>query len=313
VAAWRHVLLAALLLGGCAAVPEPGGDGSIWSVHEQRYVPYRALLDRIERAQVVFLGEIHDNTEHHRDQLRVLSDLIDAGRGPALAMEQFDLGAQPALDQFAEAPGADAHRLAEAAGFDFRGWAWPLYQPIIGRAMQARLPLVAINLPAQRTRQIAREGLQAIPAARRAELRLDAPLPPSLEGGLERAIGQNHCGALPEAVVARMADAQRARDAHMAEALLPWVGRPVLVIAGRGHARRDYGVPYYLRARDPALDVIVVGMVESDAGQTPPASDEDLTSPGGAAAPQPAFDYLWFAPREAREDPCRGLRTRIPS
>jgi hypothetical protein len=89
-----------------------------------------------------------------------------------------------------------------------------------------------------------------------------------------------------------MALAQRARDATMAERMLAAPARPVVLIAGDGHARADRGVPAQLRARSPGARVVAVAFLEVQA---------DARAPG----PGP-YDYVWYTPRATDEDPCAG-------
>ncbi len=72
----------------------------------------------------------------------------------------------------------------------------------------------------------------------------------------------------------------------------------VVGIVGRGHARRDLGVPRYIAQRDAQTTVAAVGMVEVDSERL---RAEDY--PSDLAQ----FDYLWFTPRAQRKDPCAGF------
>jgi hypothetical protein len=84
-----------------------------------------------------------------------------------------------------------------------------------------------------------------------------------------------------------------------------WAGSisGVVFILGRGHARRDVGVPLYLAARRPATRVLSIGFVEVGAGKTAPTQYE--TERVGNIAP---YDILWFTPRAERPDPCLAFR-----
>ena len=224
----------------------------------------------------MILGEIHDNPEHHRLQRVVLEALAARGGPRLLAMEQFDSEHQAAIDA-ARASGADAEALADAGHFDRKGWGWPLYRPLVQFALESGWPLVAANLSRTEAR-----ALVADPG--RSEL---APAAPSVRGALERDIIDGHCGAAPEAKrLAGMVEAQRARDARMASVLKS----ESVLIAGSGHARRDRGVPLYL----PSDDLISIAFMEVEPGMARPQDFADAAS----------YDYLWFTPRAARDDPC---------
>ena len=118
---------------------------------------------------------------------------------------------------------------------------------------------------------------------------------------MSESIVQGHCGKLPTDVVPRIARAQRARDAAMAQAVLDVATRDgTILLAGNGHVRKDIGVPVYL---PPGAVSVSVGLIET----TP----EDRRTPGALrtlAAAHPGFDYLWFTVTAERSDPC----TRVP-
>jgi uncharacterized iron-regulated protein len=93
--------------------------------------------------------------------------------------------------------------------------------------------------------------------------------------------------------------AQRLRDATLADAALGKLDQGVVFILGRGHARRDVGVPLYLAARRPGTRVLSIGFVEVGAGKTAPEQYE--TGRAGNIAPN---NIHWFTPRAERSDPC---------
>jgi len=278
-------LLATFGFVALAACARPLGNGEhplvgrIWDVRAARYVAANELFERAARARYLILGETHDNPEHHRLQRLVLNALAARGEKRSLAMEQFDTEYQAAIDA-ARTRGADAQAIADAGHFDRRGWNWPLYRPLVEFALAQGWPLAAANLSRADARAIV-----ADPA--RANL---PPAPSGVKAALERDIIDGHCGATPAAkLLAGMVAAQRARDARMASVLKP----PSVLIAGAGHARRDRGVPLYLRDSD----VLSVAFIEVEAGKAAPPDYAEGAS----------FDYLWFTARAEREDPCQSL------
>jgi uncharacterized iron-regulated protein len=284
----RHTLrmkalaaLAAVLLAGCANPPpeDHALAGKIWDVRAATFISEEQLFAQSAPAQHVILGETHDNAEHHRLQLAVLRALDARAGRRVLAMEQFDSEHQAAIDA-GRAKDADAEALAHAGKFDRKGWNWPLYRPLVEFAVARRWPIAAANLSrAEARRIVANPTASGLPPA------------PELAKRLARDIAESHCGKEPEAkLLAGMVEAQRARDARMASRLK---GRSVL-ITGVGHARRDRGVPLYVA--DGKL--ISIGFVEVQDGKRSPRDYFD----GFISAA--SFDYLWFTPREKRDDPC---------
>lgn len=288
----------------------------IWDSKNRKWVSVDDVVRVAAGATHVLLGETHDNPVHHANQLTLLDALTRAGKKPALMMEQFDVEHQDAIDNARRALKQDAtltgeerrkflHEAADAiatAGkLNRTGWKWPQYQPLVETAVNLNLPVIAANLSRTAARDVFRQGLAAAPvtadetfwrdtwnAAREAEVRA------TMKAG--------HCGQLPESMAPGMVNAQRARDAVMAKALAAHATRGTVFIAGRGHVRRDVGVPLYLLRNAPNERMVVVGLVEVAADKTKPEDYAELQS-----AIELPFDYVWFTARQDRPDPCAGL------
>jgi uncharacterized iron-regulated protein len=265
--------------------------------------PPSAWESRLTGNAIVLLGEVHDNAEQHRLRLELLRRAFAAGWRPVIAMEQFDLERQADIERARRERPRDAQYLIEQAAPAARpgmGWNWAFYRPVVALALEYDLPLVAANLSAADTRRIVRGGLgSAFDTARLSALGLDRPRAADWQRAQEREIDLGHCGALPASQWARMADAQFARDAVMAELLrLRGNGRGIVLLAGNGHVRRDLGVPRWLEGSEAAPRVFAVGLLER--GDTHP--------------PAGAFDAVLRTEPAERPDPCEGfLRQRPPS
>lgn len=270
--------------------------GRIWDVRARAFVDEAALLGKAQAASFVLLGEKHDNPDHHRLQARVVAGVARAGKKPAVVLEMAEIAQQPELDAFLEKHPGDAGGLGAALSWEKRGWpAWSTYQPIAEAALRGGLRLWAGNVASSEARAVVKGGLAALGAERVEAWGLRAPLEPAARAALEEELRQSHCGHLPEQIIPGMADAQRARDAALADRMLASEAGAVL-IAGAGHARSDRGVPLYLRARRPGAAVVSVAFREVQAGQTEPGDGP--------------HDYLWFTPRLDDDDPCARMPKR---
>ena len=98
----RAACLPILLTMLCACAPlapaaaEP--DVLVWQASGKRYNSVDALLQQAAAADIVLLGETHDNAAHHALQRRVLAALAERDPPPVLVMEQFDIEQQERLD-----------------------------------------------------------------------------------------------------------------------------------------------------------------------------------------------------------------------
>jgi uncharacterized iron-regulated protein len=145
---------------------------------------------------------------------------------------------------------------------------------VIDLALRERLPLFAANLSRADAGKIVEHGY-------------DTPVPAGILQPQVEEVRAGHCGMLPDDMLAPMATAQVARDVAMADvvagALAAHGADGVVLIAGNGHVRRDFGVPFWLRERGIASES--VGFVED---------------PAEAAH----FDRAETVPAFARPDPC---------
>jgi uncharacterized iron-regulated protein len=260
--------------------------------------PRHEWEQRLQGNAVAMLGEVHDNAQSHRDRLEVLRRALVAGWRPAIAMEQFDREHQSDIARARRERPRDAQYLIDLAapsGTKAReGWNWAFYRPFVALALQYDLPLIAANLSNADTTRIVRDGYAAVfDVASLAALQLDKPIASDWQAAQEREIDAGHCGALQPAQWPRMARAQFARDAVMAQALREHAARGVVLLAGNGHVRRDTGVPRWMgdawRER-----IVSVGYLET--------GDESLRAS--------SFDaVVWVAPAP-RPNPCVAFKRR---
>jgi len=281
--------------------------GVIWDVKADQAVSEADLVARLIAFKHVLLGEKHDNPDHHRLQARLVRALLAAGRRPALAFEMFDGDDVPAVKSYLASGPADAAGLGPAVGWEKRSWpAWSQYQQIADLGVEIGLPLVAANLPERLARAAARQGAAVLPADLRVELGLDEPLPAADRAAMAQEITDSHCGFAPPEMVERMIVVQRARDAHMARAVVGGATDDgTVLITGFGHARIDRAVPARL-VRMGISGVVAVAFVEVQSGKQSVADHA-----AAFAASVLPFDYVWFTPRLDDLDPCEKFRTKL--
>jgi len=298
-----HALAAILVLalGGCTILPMGNLEstdhplaGRIWHPVDKKFLTLTELEQRATESELVLLGETHDNPEHHRLQLEMLSASLGSGRRPTLLMEQFDADQQSALD--------DAIRAGRDPTLLLRGWDVAQYRTLIRKAVDAGLPLRATNLPREILRPVVREGFATLPADEVDRLRLGSTWDDAREKFMASVIERSHCGQVGHQLRDGLVRAQRLRDATLADSALRHLDGGAIFILGRGHARRDVGVPHYIAVRRPATRILSIAFVEVSDGMLDPDSyEKDGT--GGASA----YDVIWFTARARRPDPCLGF------
>ncbi len=270
-------------LPGVAGCATSSSDASPWEA-------------RLRGDTVALLGEIHDNAEHHERRLAVLRRALRRGWRPAVAMEQFDGDRQADIERARrERPGDAGHLIAQSTSQP-GGWDWSLYRPVVQLVLDHDLPLLAANLPRREAMRLVREDFAValgVDGAR--ALGLDGAVDAAWLDAHRREVEKGHCGAMPVSMLAGMARAQLARDAHMASVVQAHARRGAVLLAGNGHVRRDIGVPRWLARGMAPHRVWSVGFLERSS----------------ADAPAGMFDAVVVTADAARaEDPCARLRAR---
>ncbi len=234
------------------------------------------------KADVVILGEIHDNPLHHANQARAVATLA----AKALVFEMLQPGVV-----MPRSP-ADAADLAQALGWNATGWPdFAMYYPIFTAAPDARV--YGAEVGRDLARQAFADGIAAVFGPDAEAYGLTTPLPAEDQTAREAEQAEAHCNALPPDLLPDMVDVQRLRDATLARAVvqaLADTGGPVAVITGTGHARRDQGLPAVLAQVAPNTKVMSIGQFEE-------APDAD--------AP---YDLWLVTDPQPREDPCLSLK-----
>jgi uncharacterized iron-regulated protein len=303
----RTRLSIAIALATCACAPQltlaPKGGfaqplgkehalvGRVYATAGQRLVPVSELEGAIERARFVVLGESHDNRDHHALEAELGDRFLKVHEPAAAGFEMLDEDDRAAL----QSPPRDPDALARAVRWGESGWPeFEQYRPVFEVVLAHGAELIA----AHPSREHVRASMSGVPEAEARALRLDPPLSTAARKQLEQEIRVAHCGYAPDTMLEAMVRAQTYKDAFMARSIFA-AGKPVVLVTGRGHARTDRAVPYYLR-RLGASSVLSVAFIEvDDANQTPEAYE---------VAP---YDFVIFTPRATDEDPCEQFKRQL--
>ena len=282
----RHLLALALSVGivGCAASGLRGAPYVIVDTARGQRVEFDAFIDRVAGADVLFLGEQHDNTTCH--ELQHWTTLALARRRSiSLSLEQFESDVQSYLDSYLAGDISEAAFLEES-----RPWSnyTEHYRPTVEWARAEGVPVIAANIPRPLARKVSRgrwEELSVIGDP-------DSPWQlnveePAYRARFEEAMG-NH-GGTESADLDESFAAQCAKDDRMAESIAAHLkatsDAPPLVIhwCGRFHSDHRLGTVSRLALRRPDLRIMTVSMETTE--------DLSATLPGEVAA---SADFVWW-------------------
>ncbi|MBV9852646.1 MAG: ChaN family lipoprotein [Armatimonadetes bacterium] len=241
---------------------------TLWDTRAGKTLTDRTFLDRLAQADVVFVGEQHDDAATHVLERQILEGLRRrAGARLTLAMEMFERDVQPALDQYLSGR-------SDEAAFRRAARPWPNYgtdyRPLMEYARAEHVPVIASNAPQAVVSRVGREGLAALkdtPAGQVAAL-IQAPHDAYWERfrRVMADMGGAHGGAtMDDATVAHFYEAQVVRDETMAESVVRVLdNRPdalVLHVNGQFHSDFGGGIPQRVFWRRPLARVLIVSVV----------------------------------------------------
>ena len=232
-------------------------------------------------ADIVVLGEQHDNPDHHARQAAWVAELQ-----PTEIVFEMLTPSQTGDWK----PWTTQKELDEILDWSKTDWSsFDMYFPIFAAAPQARwraAGLTRSDLQRHLQRPLSEYYLAET-------FGLDQAVDAAEQAAREKLQADAHCGALPEDVLPLMVNAQRLRDVALADAaliVLKHSGGPIVVITGNGHARADWGAPAFIAYAEP--DVRVFTMAQGEEGN-PVQGSFSLTL--DAAAPK-------------RGDPCAAFK-----
>jgi len=309
------VLMGTPLLSGCvkkippppwvaeiSGMREPIGSEEIFRLPKGERIPFSELLYDLDTARVIFLGESHDQIEHHRIQVRVLQGLLEKGKDAVVAMEMFERSQQPILDRWSQGLLTEEEFLKEVQWEKTWSMDYELYKGILDEAKNHHLKVLGLNVPRDLVRQVAQNGIDGLsPADRKLLPEMDLT-DPQHRAYIKSIYTSHHGGSAKD--LERFYQAQSLWDEGMAETLSEFIKAPeggdktMLVYAGNGHVAFDFGIPKRLDRRVSVLHKTIV------LKEWKKKIDDDLTF---TAAPSPLADFLWIT----RPNPPEKKRPRI--
>jgi uncharacterized iron-regulated protein len=143
------------LLSGVNAEPK-----TVFRTSDRKIITYDRMLDDLQKAGIVFVGEVHDREEHHLMQLDIIKAL-DARKIPiAAGFEMFTYESQNELDRWT------AGKLPVEAFIQiyYKNWGlpWPLYDDIFYYIRDNKIPAIGLNVPSEITRKVSASGFASL-------------------------------------------------------------------------------------------------------------------------------------------------------
>ena len=286
-------LLVALVLCQVAPMPPAKALASyvpqrVYDTHLKTFADFESMLADIARADVIFVGEQHDDANTHRLELAVLEGLTRRRVSLVLGLEMFERDAQPAVDAYFAGSSEEPAFLAAARP-------WPRYatdyRASVEFAREHHIPLIASNVPRRIAAEVAKTGLAALESLGADRGLVAADLDCALTGAYYDRFVQamsDHTGsnATPPPDAAAKSDryylAQCVKDETMGESIAAAVrptDRHVTLVHYNGSFHIDFGQGTVAKARRrlPGRRLVIVSILPVEDLDRARPDDEDLT------------------------------------
>ena len=294
-----HILLslASLFLAcGCAAgrvAPHPLATipgisrhftiGQIVELNCGEALSFDELVGKIAAKDLIFIGEVHDNPEHHLIQVQILQALAHLGRRFALGMEYFQVPDQEEIIRYLKAETTEEEFLRGVDWMGSWGYDYHLYRPLLLLAKARGIEVLALNAPKEIVRKIARGGLETLSPDERSRLPQDIDLDNEAHRAyVLEAYKQRAHHELPN--FDSFYEAQCVWEETMAHNISVYLKdkkNKMVVLAGNGHIVNKFGIPLRTTRRVPVSLVTIM----------PHPLD------GKTTIDKETADYVWLTPK----------------
>jgi uncharacterized iron-regulated protein len=242
-------LIAAAGIAALPALAQPScTSAGQWTVPGAGRIAAPEILARSARAQVVLLGEHHDNADHHRWELQTVAALAALRQKLVLGFEMFPRRVQGALDRWVASELTEEEFLQASDWSHVWGYDSAFYLPLFQFARLNRIPMVALNVERDLVHSVRTSGLASIPPEKREGISVPAP---AQEAYLERLFAayaqhpenKQSAPARTNPGFQRFVEAQLLWDRAMAQALTEASARnpDALIVGIMGSSHIDHG------------------------------------------------------------------------
>lgn len=225
---------------------------------------FEQMLKQAAAAEVVFFGELHDNSIAHWLELQVAKELFKRAGSLTVGMEMFEADDQIVLDEYLNGTIEEKHLLSEAKVWDnYKND----YKPIVEFAKANHLKVVATNVPRRYANLMYRKGPESLDNLDAKAKAWIAPLPITIDLELPgyKEMVTSMGGHGPSGAAENIAKSQALKDATMAHFILANMTGIFYHLNGSYHSQNYEGIVWYLKQAKPKLKIVTIQIVEQDA------------------------------------------------
>ncbi|MCH6232835.1 ChaN family lipoprotein [Cognataquiflexum rubidum] len=226
-------------------------------------VTFENIVKDSKKSEVIFFGELHNNSLAHWLQLQLLKNLQENGNKVILAGEFFERDDQLNIEEWFAGKMTDKNFEAEAK-------LWNNYQvdykPMMLFAKKNNIPFVGTNVPRKYASMVSRKGLSVLDSLSDDAKKSIAPLPIEVDKTLPGYVGMKDMMHGSGMNADYMVEAQAVKDATMAYSLFDYLekGNSILHINGSYHSNNYEGIIWCLKKAYPKTKILTISTVEQE-------------------------------------------------
>ena len=237
-----------------------GQNYAVYNTATKSKVALNDIAEAMNKADVVFFGELHDDSLGHVAELDLLKALAAKYPGKlALSLEMFETDVQPVLNEYLSGFIREKNMITDAR-------AWPRYKtdyrPMIELAKSTGIPVIAANAPARYTNMVTTGSFERLKVLNKTALSYLPPLPidPATGAYYEKFVtemgGHSAMGGM------HIYQSQSLWDATMAWSIARFYKKhkdyKIMQVNGGFHSEEKMGIVAQLKNHAPKARVVTV-------------------------------------------------------
>jgi uncharacterized iron-regulated protein len=263
----RILFLIAAILFSTVAAGESFTYNRVLRLSDRQVITFGEMIREIQAADIVLVGEVHDDEKNHRAELDVIRALHEKRIPLAIGLEMFRAEDQDVLRRWVE--GRMDTGLFIKKYYENWDLPWSLYSRIFVYSRDKRIPMIGLNVPERVSKKVSSEGFDSLSPH---ELK---DLPPGISCDIDekymefvRRAYEGHDGS--QGSFLNFCEAQMVWDKAMAWHLVEYKkknpSKTVVVLAGAGHSWK-HGIPAQLKGGSKFRTAVILPGIAGSVGR----------------------------------------------
>ncbi|EAJ6226745.1 iron transporter [Campylobacter coli] len=260
-----HIVLSTLLISvmfnACAVLQKPSPlqenkDFYILDTHAQKKISFEDMILDLLKADVILLGEKHDEAKHKISQVMIFNalegNLSSQNIGFDVALEMLASTEQNHLDKaFKNKKYIKTNELANALNWD-KSWKWKDYEQFVNAVFYSKAKILGANLSRLEITSIY-NGAQPLKGYVSTTDKVKKQIFDIISSSHKLNPQEN------KELLDKLVEIQQFKDRRMADVLVHHANK-VLLLAGNYHTSKRVGIPLHIQDFKSSKKIVVVNL-----------------------------------------------------